>query len=137
MAYTLKIDNLRLGEFDLGGVLYHANYFHLYEMAREGLLREGKLPYSQLVENSQHLAIVESHQTFPSPILYGQPLEVLLTTSDLKRSSVVFSYEIKIGGKTVHTAWTKNVFIENTGFGFKVQSFPEKLKAIFERYLSE
>ena len=39
-AFRLSAIEPRLGEFDLGGVLYHARYFHIYEDARERLLKE-------------------------------------------------------------------------------------------------
>lgn len=119
----------RLGEFDLGGVLYHANYFHLYEETREALLRQIGLPYNKLVEDNFHLAVVESSQEFIKPISYGQEVKVILSIQDITRSSAIFYYEI-IDTRTadlLHEAWTKQVFVQRLDNGFKPRRWPEKL----------
>lgn len=139
-AFSLSIEDLALAEFDIGGVLYHANYFHLYERARETLLRAHGFPYSELVQASTHLAIVESHQHFAAPISYGQELQTFLWVTQLKRSSIVFHYEIAVKpiiDVVVHTAWTKNVFVGKKEATFAVQKFPARLTAIFEKYVSK
>lgn len=132
--FNFHLSALRLGEFDLGGVLYHANYFHVYEMAREALLVAGGLPYPKLVEQGFHLAIVESHLEFEKPIRYGQPLEIQVHMTELKQSSVVFNYEIFSGGERLHSGWTKNVFVETSDKGFTPRRMPEELRKIFERH---
>lgn len=119
----------RLGEFDLGGVLYHANYFHLYEETREALLRQIGLPYSKLVEDGFHLAVAESSQEFVKPIFYGQEVKVILSIQDITQASAIFYYEI-IDTKTaelLHEAWTKQVFVEKVASGFKARRWPEKI----------
>ena len=85
MSFSLKLKP-RLGEFDLGGVLYHANYFHLYEKAREAYLESLGLPYPSLVEKGFHLAVTNSEQEFSKPIYYGQELELKLEISERKQN---------------------------------------------------
>ena len=135
-AFLHEIPNIRLGEFDLGGVLYHANYFHLYEAAREAFLASAGVPYYSLVSNSQHLAIVETSQKFLAPVLYGARLELWLWLTDLKRASVTFNYELlAIESKaTIHRATTTNVFVELRQGAFKVQPFSAELKQLFQRF---
>ena len=124
---------LRLGEFDIGGVLYHARYFHLFESAREALLASIDLPYASLVEQGCHLAIAESHQEFLQPITYGQAIKTALWTTDLKRSSVVFNYHLcdTTTGALLHRAWTRSVFVANTDNGFRPTRFLEPLASAF------
>lgn len=117
--------NLRLGEFDLGGVLYHANYFHLYEMAREEFLRHSGTPYAELVKNGQHLAVVESQQKFLKPIFYGMPLQIELTACSVKRASISFQYRIFSKDVLLHKAITIHAFIELKGTTFASTRLPD------------
>lgn len=124
-----------LREFDLGGVLYHANYFHLYEQTREAFLKQAGHPYPKLVEDGFHLAVSESHQEFIKPIYYGQEIKVFLTIDDLKKTSAVFYYEIidTATAELLHEAWTKQVFVEKVDGGFKPRRFPASLATIMEK----
>ena len=131
----------QLCEFDLGGVLYHANYFHVYEQAREALLQTGGTPYPELVANSQHLAIVESHQEFVKPVRYGDQLLVQLWITELKRATCIVNYRFLVeqDAKTevYHRAWTKHVFVQNQPTGFRIQSFTDRLNRVFAAYAAE
>jgi acyl-CoA thioester hydrolase len=143
LPFTTVLDEVRLGEFDLGGVLYHANYFHLYEVARERLLRAGGIPYSALVAEGAHLALTESHQRFLKPIFYGPPLTLSLWTSAVRRASCTFHYRIECGGSEVHHAWTKHAFVQKAfiaaqgggeDFTFNLHPFPDKLRTLLEHH---
>ena len=103
--YLHHIEGIRFGEFDIGRVLYHANYFHLYEAAREAFLISEGYPYSRLMQDHSHFAVVESHQDFLKPIVYGEKLLLELRTADVKRSSFRFEYELrKESGEVCHRA---------------------------------
>ncbi len=133
--FELEIPDLRLGEFDLGGVLYHANYFHLYETAREAFLRQGGYPYSKIIENDSQIAIVESHQKFHRPVYFGRPISVRLSISELSKVSLVFDYEIEerqSEKNPVHEASTKCAHVTRVDDIYRVSPFPEQLRALFE-----
>jgi len=130
------IPDLRLGEFDLGGVLYHANYYHLYEQAREALLRLGGIPYPKLVEQGFHLAVVEAQQFFERPIAYGESLRVKVYCVELGHSTLTLRYEISAARaavfEKVHRGSTKLVFVANSGGRLKPSRMPENLVTIFK-----
>lgn len=134
LFFNYEIPSINLAEFDLGGVLYHANYFHLYERCREAFLTQEKLPYHQLVESGAHLAVIESHQNFILPVYYGDSLNIRLSIEELKGSSLKCCYEI-FNSKSetpIHSAWTRLVYVEKSGNSFKPRKFPKDLLAIFE-----
>ncbi len=133
-TFRFTINNLRLGEFDLGGVLYHANYFHLYEMTREAFLESIKHPYTSLVSEGKHLAVVESHQVFSAPISYGEILELSLSVRELSKAAVTFDYEIAVNDKIQHSAWTKHVHVAKVEGKFKVVPISESLYASLVPY---
>jgi len=136
--FSHRIPSIRLGEFDLGGVLYHANYYHLYEQAREALLDLEGLPYHALVSDGAHLAIVESGQRFLAPVRYGDALELQLSFRDQAPASVVAEYRLLPVGQNdaavVHEGWTRLVFVKIQNGSFKASRFPEKLVEILSKY---
>jgi acyl-CoA thioester hydrolase len=135
--YSLSIPWVPLSEFDLGGVLYHANYFHLYEKSRETLLHENGLPYPQFVAEGSHLAIAESHQEFLKPVFYGQVLALEIFFSELSNASVRANYSIldAQSRQLLHRAWTKLVFVKlQTDKAFKPCKLPESLRSLFLKY---
>lgn len=132
-SFKHQIPHLRLGEFDLGGVLYHAHYYHLYEEMREAFLRAQGVPYSSLVAESNHLAINESHQNFITPVFYGEELIGKLWTSEVRNSSFMFHYEVANARGRAHYGWTRHVFVK-TADGFKVERLPERLRSSLQRF---
>lgn len=127
------VENIALGEFDLGGVLYHANYFHLYERAREAYLRKAGCPYADLVQHGFHLAVVEAHQQFLKPIYYGPEVTIQLTTVKLTVTSVTFSYRILQNSALVHTAWSRHALVEKANDGFRVVKFPDTVADVLRQ----
>lgn len=133
MNFQYPVSRIRFGEFDLGGVLYHANYFHVYEMAREAFLAAGPIAYEQLVKLRCHLALVESRQKFLKPIRYGENFEVSLSTSKIGRATADIQYTFK-KDRELHRAVTSLVFIRSESATFSVEPFPAKLREYFSSY---
>ena len=138
-SFFYSLPPIRLGEFDMGGVLYHANYFHLYEQVREEFLRAGGHPYSEYVGQSCHLTVTESHQHFLSPVFYNVDIDVYLWLTELKRASVVVNYEIyrrdvSPEAGLLHRAWTRHAFVKDTGAGFEVERIPDELMEYFGQF---
>lgn len=138
-SFKYHVQNIRLGEFDIGGVLYHANYFHLYETGREALLASNSISYPSLVAQSKHLAIIESHQRFLAPIRYGTELEIAIWCSELKRTSVCINYELYKHGdnKLIHQAWTRHVCVNTTSENLSIEQFPELLRSVWMKFLAD
>ena len=137
--YVYTPEPLRLGLFDLGGVLYHANYFALFEHAREAFLRDSGLPYPKLAEASQHLAIRECKLSFLKPIYYGQNVVVRLTADDQRSAAVTLHYtivDIDEPNDPLHNASTTLVFIDSVNGVLKPSKMPAQLKSIFESIAS-
>ena len=135
-SYCCHIPHIRLGEFDMGGVLYHAHYFHLYEIARESFLKDNGLSYPQIVARERHLPLVESHQQFFAPIFYGQEIDVHLWIREIRRSSFTVVYRLYESGKPglLHEAWTTLVHVTMSGEYPKVLPLEDDLKALLSRY---
>jgi len=133
MPFQLDIPPPRFGEFDLGGVLYHANYFHIYEIMREAFLANGPTSYASLVKKNFHLAVVESRQNFLKPIYYGDPFKTELIISELKQASITVEYRF-YKEHTIHLAQTRLVFINSSSGVFSVTPMPKDLKDYFSKF---
>ncbi len=141
LSYCHKCAPLRLGLFDLGGVLYHAHYFALLEEAREAVLQANNLPCHELAKNREFLAIAESHQQFIKPILYGDEIKVYLWLSSLRKTSLEMNYLLtaeKNGLETAHhRASTRLVFVTDKSGQLAVAQLPESLRTAFNKYLDK
>ena len=59
-----------LYEVDLGHAVYHGNYFHLLELAREGFLRDLGYPYRRFMDEQLHLTVVEASCSYWRSLRY-------------------------------------------------------------------
>ncbi len=91
ISYHISRLRVPLFEVDLGQAVYHGNYFHLFELAREEFLREIGFPYRRFMELQMHLTVVESTCTYRRPIGYDDLLEIHTGISCMRRRSLAFS----------------------------------------------
>lgn len=98
-VFAIRGVMLPLSEFDIGGVLYHGNYFHLYERGREEWLRRCGMPYESLVKGGRHLVVTASRQDFLKPLSYGHSIDLFLWVSNLRRASMTIQYAIHYTGQ--------------------------------------
>lgn len=128
-GFVFRPGSLAFNQFDLGGVLYHGNYFHLYEATREAWLQSIGLPYCRYVERAEHLAVTESQQSFLSPIFYGDEIEIVLSVTDLRSVSFTCLYEISRNNKVIHRASTSHAFVgPATNRKLVLRRLPDELK---------
>jgi acyl-CoA thioester hydrolase len=83
-----------LFEVDLGQAVYHGNYFHLLELAREDFLRELGYPYRRFMDQQLHLTVVEASCSYRKSLHYDDPIEVHSGVSWWRRRSMAFSQNI-------------------------------------------
>lgn len=139
-AFEYQCPPLPLGLFDLGGVLYHANYFQLFEQAREAFLAAHGIPYPKLAAENQHLAIAESHQQFVKPVRYGDAVSIALSAVELRNSSVTLAYALHLDtqgppAKAAHQATTKLVYVDANSGAMHPARLPDNLRQAFSEIL--
>ncbi|OPX20906.1 MAG: hypothetical protein BZ151_01585 [Desulfobacca sp. 4484_104] len=83
-----------LYETDMGQAVYHGNYFHFFELAREACLREIGFPYPRLVAQKLHLAIVEAHCCYRQSLTYNEEIEIISTILQIKSRSLKFRQQL-------------------------------------------
>lgn len=83
-----------LFEVDLGHAVYHGNYFHLFELAREAFLRDLGHPYLQFMEHELHLTIVDVSCTYRRPLHYDDLIEIHTAVLGWRKRSMALSQAI-------------------------------------------
>jgi acyl-CoA thioester hydrolase len=75
----------------MGQAVYHGNYYHLFELAREDLLRKAGFPYRELVNRQLHLSVVESRCKYRKTLRYDDEIDIHTGITALSRRSLTFS----------------------------------------------
>lgn len=103
---------VRYAETDTMGVVYYANYFVWFEVARCDLLRAVGATYRELEARGVLLPVIEAHCEFRDSARYDDDLEIATTGALLSPVRLEFRYEVVrqadrallATGRTVHAA---------------------------------
>jgi acyl-CoA thioester hydrolase len=114
MATPRSVTSLRVryAETDRMGVVYYANYFVWFEVARADLLRTLGWTYREMEETGVFLPVIEAHCDYRRPARYDDELEVRTEGAVTSPIRMAFSYEVTVkgqrevaaAGRTVHAA---------------------------------
>lgn len=117
---------VRYEETDRMGVVYYANYFVWFEIARTEYFRDADLSYREL-EEKEHLRImvVGATASYKSPATYDDLLIVESHITKIKSTSLVFAYKIYCGSRLVAVGETSHVFTNPEGKPIRI---PQKIK---------
>ena len=94
------------------GVVYYANYFVWFEVARADLLRSLGWTYREMEHAGVALPVIEAHCDYLSPARYDEEMEVRAKGRMLSPVRMEFTYEVvrredqivAASGRTVHAA---------------------------------
>lgn len=82
------------GETDTMGVLYYAEYLHLFERSRSEFIRNCGMSYSQVEKRGVMLPVREAQCRYRSPARFDDLVHIRAGISDWGRASITFMYEI-------------------------------------------
>jgi acyl-CoA thioester hydrolase len=118
------------GETDAMGVLYNAEYLHIFERARSKHCREMGLSYKAIEERGVFLPLRQAHCRYRSPARYDDHIQIRSGISTWTRASLTFTYEIYDESRTQLLAEgsTEHACVNPKGRPFRI---PEWLKEIF------
>ena len=94
------------------GVVYHANYFVWFEVARTDWIRSSGWTYRQMEAEGVSLPVIEAHCEYARPARYDDEIEIRTRASLLSPVRVRFDYEVQtaptdgpaVRGHTIHAA---------------------------------
>ena len=112
------------------GVVYHANYFVWFEVARTDLLRASGWTYKDMEADGFSLPVIEAHCEYRQPARYDDELDIRTEAALASPARVAFNYEVfrasdaqlLVTGRTVHAT------IDRDGRPCRL---PERIKDLF------
>ena len=107
---------VRYAETDKMGVVYYANYFVWFEVARTDLLRTLGWSYREMELSGVSLPVIEAHCEYHRPARYDDEIEVRTEGRMLSPVRMEFQYKVfrrddqvlTASGRTVHAALDPN-----------------------------
>jgi acyl-CoA thioester hydrolase len=82
------------GDTDQMGVVYYANYFRYFEFARSEYFRSRGGSYADMERSGLQLPVAEASCQYKAPARYDDLLVIRVTLAELRRASLVFTYEL-------------------------------------------
>ena len=112
------------------GVVYYANYFVWFEVARTDWLRETGWSYKDMELEGFALPVLEAHCVYRQPARYDDELDIRVTGALISALRVEFTYEIvrPSDATTLSTGRTVHVSIDRAGRPCRL---PERVRTIF------
>ena len=122
---------VRYAETDKMGVVYYANYFVWFEVARTDLLRAEGWSYREMERDGIALPVIEAHCEYRQSARYDDELEVQAVGTLLSPVRVEFAYEVTrpADAATIAVGRTMHAALDREG---KPCRLPDRVKALFE-----
>jgi acyl-CoA thioester hydrolase len=123
----------RYADTDAMGVVYYANYFVYFEVARTTALAELGHPYWDMEKNGILIPVLRAHCEYHGPARYGDTLIVRTNRMRLGRARIRFEYALhraESSGESaaLATGYTEHAFVSPAG---KPLRPPEDIMGLF------
>ena len=138
-AHNLAVNETKLrvryAETDQMGVAYHSNHLIWFEVGRVELLRQMGFSYRDMErDEDRFIAVAEVTCRYRAPARYDEEIVVRTRLKHVRKSVVVFSYELlrTEGGQVLAEGETTHVVTDSK---MKVAPLPEKYLKAFRKAL--
>lgn len=109
---SVSLVRVRYAETDKMGVVYYANYFVWFEVARADLLRSLGWSYREMEKAGVSLPVIDAQCQYHRSVRYDDELDIKVEGRLLSGVRIEFSYEVvrrddrllAASGRTVHAA---------------------------------
>jgi acyl-CoA thioester hydrolase len=122
---------VRYAETDQMGIVYYANYFVWFEVARTDLLRAAGWTYRAMESEGFFLPVIEASCQYLQPTRYDDELEVRTRGALLSPARVKFEYEVARppDDGVLATGYTVHAALDRAGRPCRL---PDRVRALFE-----
>lgn len=122
---------VRYQETDNMGVVYYANYFVWFEVARTEYLRSVGISYRQLEGRGMYLMVASATCTYKYPARYDDVVQIQTWMPELNNSSLKFEHKLFLGERLIATGQSVHVFTNKAGRPIRI---PEEIRLLHDRY---
>ncbi|MDR2123753.1 MAG: acyl-CoA thioesterase [Desulfovibrio sp.] len=107
---VLYLHRVSYGETDCMGILYYAEYLHIFERARTSFTHARGLSYKEVETRGIYLPVREALCRYRSPARYDDLLTVACRVVKPRRASFTFAYRIldESGAALLAEGWTEH-----------------------------
>lgn len=120
---------VRYAETDQMRVVYYANYFVWFEVARTDWLRQAGWTYREMEAEGVSLPVIEAHCDYRQPSRYDDDIEVRSRAALLSPVRIRFDYEvIRNGSDQAATGHTVHAAVDGNGRPCRL---PARVRAMF------
>jgi acyl-CoA thioester hydrolase len=130
-AYGETTIRVRYAETDQMGVVYYANFFVWFEVARVELMRHLGFSYKQMeIEDDSFVVVAKASCIYKQPAKFDDVIRIRTHVSQSRKRTITFNYEVfKEGSDSViATGETLHVICDKNG---RPKSLPEKYRKYF------
>ncbi|MEW6230813.1 MAG: thioesterase family protein [Chloroflexota bacterium] len=108
---------VRYAETDAQGIVYYANYFIWFEVARVNYLKALGLNYAELERSGLGFVIAEASCRYHAPAHFDEAITVKTWVEDVKNRSFSLGYQVvnQDSGRILATGKTVQVFVDASG----------------------
>lgn len=128
---------VRYAETDQMGVVYYANFFVWFEVARVELMRQLGFSYKQMeIEDDSFVVVAKASCTYKRSAKFDDVIRIRTHVSDSRKRTITFTYEVFKDGAdaVIATGETLHVICDKNG---RPKSLPEKYRKYFPLTHSE
>ena len=121
---------VRYAETDKMGVVYYANYFVWFEVARTDLLRSLGWSYREMEQAGVSLPVIEAHCDYARPARYDDEVEIRTEGRLLSPIRMEFSYQVRLPAQSIVAASGKTVHA-SVDINGKPCRLPQRIREVF------
>jgi acyl-CoA thioester hydrolase len=118
---------VRYAETDRMRVVYYANYFVWFEVARTDWLRETGWSYREMEAEGISLPVITAHCDYRQPARYDDEIEVRTRATLLSPVRIRFDYEVMRHGDVLSSGHTVHAAVDPDG---RPRRLPERVRAM-------
>jgi acyl-CoA thioester hydrolase len=124
--------NVRLSETDALGVVYYAQYFVYFDIARQEMLRSSGLTLKKLREKGLSFVAGEASCRYLRPLGFDDRLRLRVWVSRIGSSSVTYRHVIMRGREKAAEGRVTDVLVDSQG---RPASLPDDIRRVLSRFL--
>ncbi len=122
---------VRYAETDQMGVVYYANFFVWFEVARVELMRQLGFSYKRMeIDDDSFVVVAKASCTYKRSAKFDDVLRIRTSVTQSRRRTITFAYDVfnEANGTLIATGETLHVICDRHG---KAKSLPEKYRQYF------
>ena len=118
------------GETDTMGVLYYAEYLHIFERSRNNWIRSFGISYKSIEDQGLILPVREANCRYRQSARYDDLVQIRTGVSEWGRASLTFAYEMYDESRStlLATGFTQHACVDKS---FKLIAMPEWFRKAF------